>query len=85
MRMTVLKLLSVLFLSVWVVGCGYTASGAQVGTAVGAGAGALAGYAIAPRSPAGAIIGAGAGALIGHSIGRSNDEAMYMRRYYSGH
>lgn len=70
----------VLASSALLVGC---ANNQEAGTVVGAGAGALAGYAIAPHSALGPIIGAGAGALIGNQVGRNVDREQYYRhRYY---
>ena len=84
MRLLPLKLVAIAAFSIWAVGCA-NATGADVGTAVGAGAGALAGYAISSDNAVGAVIGAGAGALIGREIGRRSDERAYMRRYYGGY
>lgn len=84
MRLLPLKLVAVAAFSIWAVGCA-NASGSDVGTVVGAGTGALAGYAISSDSPVGAVIGAGAGALVGREIGRRHDERVYQRRYYGGY
>lgn len=78
MRLKALKMISVIALSGWLVGCA-DATGSDVGTAAGAGLGALAGYAISPNNATGAVIGAGAGALVGREVGRRHDE---RRGYY---
>jgi hypothetical protein len=69
----------VLASSALLVGC---ANNQDAGTVVGAGAGALAGYAIAPHSALGPIIGAGAGALVGNQVGRNIDRDQYNRHHY---
>lgn len=62
------------------------ANNADAGMVVGAGTGALAGYAIAPNSALGPIIGAGAGALIGREVGRNVDRDQYYRYHrYNRH
>lgn len=58
------------------------ATNQETGTVVGAGAGALAGYAISPNNALGPVIGAGAGALIGNQVGRSMDQENYHRRHH---
>ena len=63
------------------------ANNQDAGTVIGAGTGALAGYAIAPHSAIGPVIGAGAGALIGNQVGRNVDRDQYYRhqRYHHNH
>lgn len=74
------QMASVIILSGWLVGCA-NATGADVGTATGAGLGALAGYAITPNNAVGAVIGAGAGAMIGREAGKRHDARHYRRGY----
>lgn len=69
---------SVVLASSTLLGC---ATNEQSGTLVGAGAGALAGYAIAPHSVLGPVIGAGAGALVGNQVGRNVDRDQYYRHH----
>ncbi len=75
---------SVVLASSTLLGC---ANNQQAGTVIGAGAGALAGYAIAPNNAVGAVVGAGAGALIGNQVGRNVDREQYYRyqRYNQRH
>jgi uncharacterized protein YcfJ len=54
----------------------------DTGTVVGAGTGALLGYAISPHNAIGPVIGAGAGALIGNRVGRNMDREQYYRRHH---
>lgn len=84
MKYRLLKMTSVVILSGWLVGCA-NATGADVGTATGAGLGALAGYAIAPNNAVGAVVGAGAGAMIGREVGRNHDARQYRRSYHHGY
>lgn len=70
---------SVILASATLVGC---ATNEEGGTVIGAGAGALAGYAIAPHSALGPIIGAGAGAIVGNQVGRNIDRDQYYRHRY---
>lgn len=67
---------SLVLASSTLLGC---ATNQDTGTVVGAGAGALAGYAIAPHSALGPVIGAGAGALLGNQVGRNMDRDQYYR------
>lgn len=83
MKMVKLAACSVILASATLVGC---ATHEDTGTVMGAGAGALAGYAIAPHSALGPVIGAGAGAIVGKHIGRDMDREHYYRnRYYRHH
>ena len=81
MRLYTLAACSAVLASSTLLGC---ANNQEAGTVVGAGAGALAGYAIAPNSALGPVIGAGAGALIGNQVGRDVDRENYYRyRHYN--
>lgn len=86
MKMVKLAACSAILASATLVGC---ATNEEAGTVVGAGAGALAGYAIAPNSALGPVIGAGAGAIVGHTVGRDMDRDNYYRyhhkRYHKRH
>ena len=80
MRLFTLAACSAVLASSTLLGC---ATNQDTGTVVGAGAGALAGYAIAPHSALGPIIGAGAGAIVGNQVGRNVDRENYYRyRHY---
>jgi len=67
-----------LVLASTLLGC---ATNEQTGTVIGAGAGALAGYAIAPNSALGPVLGAGAGALVGNQVGRNMDRDQHYRHH----
>lgn len=84
MRLYTLAACSAVLASSTLLGC---ATHTDTGTVVGAGAGALVGYAIAPHSVIGPVVGAGAGALIGNQVGRSADRDHYYRhhRYHRYH
>jgi len=79
MRMIKLAACSLILASSALVGC---ATNEDSGTVFGAGAGALAGYAIAPNSALGPVIGAGAGALVGRQVGRDMDRDQSYRRHH---
>ncbi|MBX9587113.1 MAG: glycine zipper 2TM domain-containing protein [Gammaproteobacteria bacterium] len=71
---------SAILASATLVGC---ATNEEGGTVVGAGTGALVGYAIAPHSVLGPVIGAGAGAIVGNQVGRNIDrDQNYRHRYH---
>ncbi len=82
MKMIKLAACSAILASATLVGC---ATNEDTGTVVGAGAGALAGYAIAPHSALGPVIGAGAGAIVGNQVGRNMDRENYYRRHHRHH
>ncbi len=82
MKMIKLAACSAILASATLVGC---ATNEDTGTVVGAGAGALAGYAIAPHSALGPVIGAGAGAIVGNQVGRNMDRENYYRYHHRRH
>ncbi len=68
------RLLSVVFISIWVAGCASATpgqKGALAGSAVGAGLGAIIGHQVGRHAAEGALIGAAAGGLGGALIGET--------------
>ncbi len=78
MKMFNIAACSLVLASSTLLGC---ATNQEAGTVVGAGTGALVGYAIAPGSALGPVIGAGAGALIGNQVGRNIDADQRYRQH----
>jgi len=72
MRKTYFKLMGVVLGSALLIGCA-NATNEDIGTVVGAGAGALIGYGINSSNATGAVIGGAAGALVGREVGRRAD------------